>query len=1180
MSPAADIIAMADDCRHHFAAPSLSPAAAKLYSQHTRLRFQQPGLTSWSTAEASQRFADAVRLLEAGFVLRSARQGTFRQCLRRSAELMEWLCHPEIGLDNVPMRLLSAGTYLLAGYPARADSLLRGDPEEGHESHILRTFFRGDLPDALSSLTEFWATNGHHGPARSTEHATDNDDETWRQWVVDEVLGAIGVICSAMRWGDEERLGDAVRKLQTAGTLIAYEGDKYSWLLAKLCAEVAGEYARTSLRQILTGFGQTLDESGRAALERFFRLAYVDRRLLAWPSQQQGIRRLEQTGSFALCTPTGSGKTLVAELAIMQALFQESPGRATDESPLVLYLVPSRALAAEVEAKMTGVFRRLTTEPVTVTGLYGGTDWGPTDAWLTSEERTVLICTYEKAEALMRFLGPLFLRRIALVVLDEAHAVLFDGLRSELRTAENRSLRLECLGMRLFHLVGRSSTRIIALSAVAHGSENFLHRWVSGNQQETSVRTTYRSTRQLIGRLECSLGRTFSIHYDLLDSASLRFSEVGFSETPFVPQPFPPYPEATSWETQGPEVRLRPPLLWAALHLAAPDDRGERHGVLISITQNINVYATDFLTLLDDTWSDAALPQYFAGPQDEDRTRLWERCLHACEDYFGSDSVEFQLLQKGIVVHHGSMPSLLGRLLVAVVQSGIVTLVMATSTLSEGVNLPLETILVPTVLRSGRSLSAQEFSNLAGRAGRPGVATEGRTLVLLPATRTRRERDTPRWRYDTLIAQIAARPTQTAQPLSPLSELLDDIWDSWKSLSGTDDRRRFLAWLETTAPAQFERSEDDPSLPPELAGLDTLDAIVLSAIVESEEINAASALEDQLGSIWRSSFAAIVAPMQEEQEVFLRRAHAVPRNIYPEQSERRRLYRTGLPPCSAYQLLNAYPTIRDALMAGADYFTMTSPEKLTYIDGIVGLIGSVDRFRYEASASRTAIDWHRALAWWLAPQSAPHVPSAPHRAKWFSYVSKNFVYKFAWGLGSVIGLATDDVYGDQLTAMSLESWPNIGLPWVVFWMKELITWGTLEPIAAYLLGRGLADTRPAAEELAEQYEEYIRDDDIDPLNALTMRSWVDEHVAEPSAPSSRRALRDIPAEPVEDFDGEEHRLWNVLPRTNGHSLLWIDPAGYVLARSRPVRNWDQSLALKCDFKFDPIRKVVTSSWYL
>lgn len=53
----------------------------------------------------------------------------------------------------------------------------------------------------------------------------------------------------------------------------------------------------------------------------------------------------------------------------------------------------------------------------------------------------------------MKFLGTLFIRRVSLIVLDEAHAVKFDGAKDSLQKAENRSLRLESLGARLFTYV-------------------------------------------------------------------------------------------------------------------------------------------------------------------------------------------------------------------------------------------------------------------------------------------------------------------------------------------------------------------------------------------------------------------------------------------------------------------------------------------------------------------------------------------------------------------------------------------------------------------------------------------------------------------------------------------------------------------------------------------------------
>ena len=53
--------------------------------------------------------------------------------------------------------------------------------------------------------------------------------------------------------------------------------------------------------------------------------------------------------------------------------------------------------------------------------------------------------------------------------------------------------------------------------------------------------------------------------------------------------------------------------------------------------------------------------------------------------------------------------------------------------------------------------------------------------------------------------------------------------------------------------------------------------------------------------------------------------------------------------------------------------------------------------------------------------------------------------------------------------------PRSGLPWIAFWLKEIITWGTLEPVAAFLLARGDAVDRPQAEREAAAYYAQLPD---------------------------------------------------------------------------------------------------------
>lgn len=1185
--PSVEALEFAEESRNRLAGQGLSPAMAKLYSQHTLLRSNQPGLFSWTSQEAEQRLDDAIRLIDAGFTLLAAEKPTYRECVRRAGELLEWLSHPAIGLPPSPLHLVSAATYQLAGYPARAFAILNSAAPAGGYSEILRSFFRCEHYAVLKDVANFWSMTD---PALQTElnGSQQTDIQRLRTTIIGDTIGAIGIIAAASRWGSDSRLAAAIDKLRAVASVLVREKDRYSWLLAKLTSQVAWEFSKHSLRTLLADLQPRLSSQGQAALERYLRIAHLNSRTLAWPSQEAGIQRLLQEGSFALCTPTGSGKTAVAEIAILQALFE--PERTSDDlvskplSPIAVYLVPSRALAAEVEAKLTRVFRRLTDRRVIVTGLYGGTDWGPTDAWLTADDPTVLICTYEKGEALMRFLGTLFLDRVSLVVIDEAHSVQFSGSRQDLRTGNSRALYLESLGMRLFSLLQGGQARVIALSAVATGIEEALQSWVTRIRGGTPVRAEYRSTRQLIGRLLLSANHTFEIHYDLLDRVPLQFGTLASTDTPYVRAPFPPCPAAPGWDGEGPEKRLRPAVLWAAMHMAAPDEAGIRHGVLVSLTETPEYYAEDFLRLLERSWVSQTLPEFFTEPLAGPERELLDRCRSACADYFGQDSPEYRLLGKGIVLHHGKMPTLLGRLMVALVQEGVASLVLATSTLSEGVNLPLETILIPSLRRKNSRMSAGEFANLAGRAGRPRVATEGRTLVLLerPQARSRQQWS---W-YSQLLSELSA--TEPAVPhinpshSSALAELLSDIWEQWQSLTGSTDRSAFITWLEMTAPISVGSDQQaNQHIPEVIQALDTLDSILLPAVVELELARNATATEQQMQILWGQSFAAVTAAPADLRENFIHRGAALSSTVYTDRIQRRQLYRTGLPPRSGNQLLGVFTRLREVMRSGVEYAIWPRDRRFDYVANVVGIIGEIDRFRYSNRINRRQVAWRDILAWWFDPINRPHDPGPRRRAEWFKYVSQQFIYRFAWGLGSFIGLATDESRGEGFSPTRLEDWPQTRLPWIVFWLKELVTWGTLDPVAAFLLSRAQANTRGAAEAMAgDYYRQFPMTPEFDPLEPSSIRAWAEAVISPIPEARAPRPDRSLPATLIEDFTGQTTTRWRVLPVEHEEGLLWVDPAGYRLAISPRPQDWLPEFLNRYDFFLDTDKLLVRSEPYL
>jgi len=1083
---------------------------ARLYSQHTRLRSGEAGLSSWSKEESTHRLEDAVRLLEAAFIRRKAGEDDWKDGARRCGELLEWLSHSILNPESVPLDLLAAAVYQIAGYPARASGLLANKLLEG-ESTILTALLKADFNQLFKAIVYVWSNEISPSIKNQSEETFSVDFYEHR--LIKEIISSLGILCVNQRWGADHRIERAIEKLEAAGKLFLHGESPYSWLLAKMCAEVASIYVNTSMRYQLASFIREFNSVGKQAMERYFRLNYLAGKTLAWPSQIRGIQKLQTKESFAFCTPTGSGKTAIAELGILQSLFLSlKQEELSSSSPLAIYMVPSRALAAEVESKLNRVLYHLGVErPIRVTGLYGGIDWGPTDTWLNTSDPTVLICTYEKAEALIRFLGPLFLNRVSIVIIDEAHTVQFVG--GDIN-ADNRALRLEILGSRLFAALEEKQARIIALSAVSHGGEDTLARWVTGKETATAEKIPYRSNRQLIGRLECLPNRRFEIHYDLLDGARLAFREKEQSRTlntPYIPNPFPAFPPSKKYEADSanPSQRIYPYVLWAALQLASKDEKGHHSPVLISLTERPENYCSAFLQLLENEWSNQQLPIFFDLPYDEAKEALWRKSLVSCEDYFSRESYEYKLLNRGIVLHHGKMPGLLARLLVDLVEKKIVNIVIATSTLSEGVNLPFETILIPSLKRWNGDLSEQEFANLVGRAGRPGYGTEGRSLVVIPSYGENRAVVSKRQLYTKLLYTLSQhdehRPNDDNVG-SALAGLIGKLEECWRLLSKSSKISDFHHWLEMTIPPTEKFDDEDTSESEAFQMLDALDSFILSALVEIESLAgkemSPDQLEEQLIRIWRRTYARVLKGEEERlKQVFLVRGRSLRTNIYPDPNERRQLYRTSLPPNLGKRLIDQYPIVKQHLQSGFDYSTWNRSQQFWFIADTVNIISTLPKFEIKDPANAS---WTDILLWWLAPDLANKNPTISKISQWHKFISQSIIYKFNWGLSSILALAIDEANNGKLEEASFEKWPKTGLPWSVFWLKELTTWGTLDPVAAYILSKGLVVTRKSAEKIAEGYyiaeTSYQMSIDLptpnDHLNPTAIRDWVDNQAGQ------------------------------------------------------------------------------------
>lgn len=95
-----------------------------------------------------------------------------------------------------------------------------------------------------------------------------------------------------------------------------------------------------------------------------------------------------------------------------------------------------------------------------------------------------------------------------------------------------------------------------------------------------------------------------------------------------------------------------------------------------------------------------------------------------------------RLVRAGIGVHHAGMLPRYRRLVETLAQRGLMRVICGTDTLGVGINVPIRTVLITALSKYDgqrtRQLSAREFHQVAGRAGRAGYDTAGNVVVLAP----------------------------------------------------------------------------------------------------------------------------------------------------------------------------------------------------------------------------------------------------------------------------------------------------------------------------------------------------------------------------------------------------------------------------------------------------------------
>ncbi|MFO1078887.1 MAG: DEAD/DEAH box helicase, partial [Planctomycetota bacterium] len=514
---------------------------------------------------------------------------------------------------------------------------------------------------------------------------------------------------------------DGLRRLAALlqpGDLPAAHADLHH--LALLIAEACDATAARALRLVPR---PPDDDDGRFLA---YQRARATRRPLLWPAAETyATRALPGPITHAVVTvPTGAGKSSVAELAAAQAL----------QNGWVLYLAPTNALVAQIRRDLDAIFNKL---GVAVVGLTGGAEYSVIDSdTLEIADRQIAVMTPEKCSLALRQSPELF-ASLRLCVMDEAHLI---------GEAQGRGVVAELVLAEVLHRA--PNVRLLLLSALIDSPHN-LASWLTAatGVHAIGIDEPWRPTRTL--RALCGVAA------ETVDDAQRR----GVAELAKLP------PQR---KTVAADVSLR---LLGALHGTwTGEDHGDYEivdtGIAIktrikrggrmertghttpatqALTEHLAAAGHRLLVFLPaDRHAPFSHARDLTGPGPGPANPVVQSLLTLADAEIagprtGQVSDVHIALAKGIAIHSSAMVAEEQRACEIAFEREAATVMLATGTLAQGLNLPASAVIIGGThvgdrreadTPAGRARAKSQLLNAVGRAGRAQTAARSLAIVV------------------------------------------------------------------------------------------------------------------------------------------------------------------------------------------------------------------------------------------------------------------------------------------------------------------------------------------------------------------------------------------------------------------------------------------------------------------
>ena len=453
-----------------------------------------------------------------------------------------------------------------------------------------------------------------------------------------------------------------------------------------------------------------------------------------WPAQHLLGKASVLKGESAIVQmPTSAGKTKATELILRSAFLAERVS-------LAIIIAPFRALCHEIKNNLVEAFHN---EPTKVDELSDALQTDFEIAELLGHQQ-ILVVTPEKLLYVLRH-APELAAYVGLLIFDEGHQ--FDsgtrGITYELLLTSLRSMTPE-------------GTQKVLISAVISNAEA-VGEWLNGEPNVVEGTTLIPSFRSVgftswldqLGRIEYVDSRDPEQNEFFVPRVIERFN-LGRRGRERKDRYFP---------KKGDDQAIA---LYLGLKLAPNGSIAVFCGRK-STAASVCKKAVEVI----ERGAPLALPSDFSDAQEI------ERLKHLHVENLGADAPASQSAAHGIFSHHGNTPHGIRLAVEHAMRDDLVRFVVCTSTLAQGVNLPIRYLIVTSVYQGMERIKVRDFHNLIGRAGRAGMHTEGSILFADPVIFDKRKARNDKWRWDQVKELLEPRNSEPC--ISNLLSIFDPI---------------------------------------------------------------------------------------------------------------------------------------------------------------------------------------------------------------------------------------------------------------------------------------------------------------------------------------------------------------------------------------------------------------------